>query len=387
MDAQTFEDLAAMAEAGRMEVPAQLHLEVDRPHPEAGSQVLLHWRCDGEIGAALTLWLPDGRRRLVPPVGQTQLDVGGEPFIVTLTSDDDRVEVRIEPLVIVPEILIESSGLVLDRPGVISWRTIDAESVRLRLVHGAELREEAVPRQGHVRLTPSALVPVRVEILAASRHEAFSERARVVRVQDVDVLPIVPSIRSWQVGPAVLGEPLRIEWEIADAEMAWIELDGNRRQVASRGSLDFLPDRLGDLEIRLHAHSQHAGLSPLARLETRRTVRVLAPPVAIELQSDAEQWLAPGAEACFHWSVRGAARAWLDAPYRDEHHDLPLIGSVYVPVGLFDEKFYLRGVGHDDQEHLLATFLVHLAIPDISQPLHELASLSTPFDELYELEN
>jgi hypothetical protein len=387
MEAATFEDLIAMAEAGRMEVPAQLHLEVDRPRPEAGSQVLLNWRCDGEVGAALTLWMPDGRRRLVPPVGQTQLDVGGEPFIIALSSDEDRVEVRIEPQVIVPEIVFESPGLVLDRPGVISWRTNDAESVRLRLIHGAEMREEAVPRQGHIRLIPTALVPVRVEIVAASRHQAYSERASVVRVQDVEVLPIVPSVTNWQFGPAVLGEPLHIEWEITDAVSAWIEIKGNRRQVASVGSLDIIPNRLGDLDVVLTAHSQHAGLSPLARIENRRAVRVVAPPVEIELQADAEQWLAPGADACFHWLVRGAARAWLDAPNRDERHDLPLVGSLFVPVGLLDERFHLRAVGHDDQEHLMATLLVHPAIPDISQPLGELASLSEPFDELYALEN
>lgn len=380
--AATLGDMAAMADAGHMEVPARLHLDIDNFHPEAGSRVLLRWRTEGQLPDGVHLLLPDGRRQAVRPEGEMPLEVGGEPLMVALVSAADRVEARIEPWVTVPRVHLDAPAWVLEQAGTLRWRTEEAVAARLRLSQGAEAWEEEVAPDGEFQFVPRSLAPIHIELEAASRHGGLSQRARARQVLAGEVRPITPVLRHWHVGRGVLGEPARIEWELIDTESAWIEIDGDRREVAAVGSLDFIPRQLGALELVLSAHSRHAPLSPLARIENRQWLQVVAPPVEITLLCAAEQWLPPGAEACFEWTIRGAAHAWLEAPGRGERHDLPLAGRLFVPVEVMDESFAVRAAGHDGREKLLATFLVHPAIPDISAPLDELAPLFIPLDEI-----
>lgn len=382
MDAATLNDLRAMAEAGRMDVPIQLHLSVDDPTPEAGSEVMLHWRGDGDDLAGLHLLLPDGQRLAVPAEGRRRLAVGGEPLVVALVAGASRVEARIQPQVAVPLIRLEQAGpWVMEQYCTLRWTTYEAVSVRLHLMQGGQVVEDMVAPQGERSFVPDRLMPIRVEMEALSRHAYISERARARHVMEVEIVPIVPVIQRWHVPRAVLGEPVRLEWAVADAERVSIEGEGIHHEGEAFDSCEFTPDRLGTLDLTMEARSRHAGLSPLATIQARQRLHVVAPPIEIELLSAPEQWLPPGSEAGFHWVMRGVAHATLEALSRGECYALPLIGSLFVTVEVMDEAFHLRATGHDGQVRQI-TFIIHAAIPDISEPIDEIDLLFYPLNEI-----
>jgi hypothetical protein len=179
----------------------------------------------------------------------------------------------------------------------------------------------------------------------------------------MEVGPIVPKFLHWQVPQrAVLGQSLQCQWDTEESESVSILIDGtHQHEGGAVGTLNFSVNKLGSIEIEMVARSQHAALTPQATIHVRQRLDIEAPPVIIEI-NQVEQWESPGAEAAFHWDIKGVVRLALQA--RGEIFDLPLSGSLYVPVGITDESFELIATGYDERvKH--TTLYIHSVIPNI----------------------
>jgi hypothetical protein len=72
-------------------------------------------------------------------------------------------------------------------------------------------------------------------------------------------------------------------------------------------------------------------------------VRAKAPDIRIDSRL---RLGAPGSDAAFHWKVKGAREAWVEAPSRPAER-VPLHGGMAVTIGEGREEFKLRAVGFD----------------------------------------
>lgn len=80
-----------------------------------------------------------------------------------------------------------------------------------------------------------------------------------------------------------LGEPSIACWKTQDTSLLLLLVMEDdlvvEIQAPPEGCLEFVPRQMGELQMTLIAQSKHAPYSPRARIETERTVSVVAPPL------------------------------------------------------------------------------------------------------------
>lgn len=193
---------------------------------------------------------------------------------------------------------------------------------------------------------------------------------------------ITPRITEFHVArKGVLGEPLVIAWQVADAASCALAIgDGDpldERPVASQGEQAITPRRLGALSVRLTARSRHAPLTARAVAESRVAIRIKAPPVRLVLPTARQTGLI-GEVVRFDWTVTGAARVALQALARGEVFAAPATGHVEVEVGPEPERFRLVATGFDGREHP-AEFQVMPRWVDLPLTRDDLSVLTLPW--------
>ena len=158
----------------------------------------------------------------------------------------------------------------------------------------------------------------------------------------------------------VLGEAIRLIWQSSAESCLLIVTDGEllrengellrEMDVGPAGGLDVRAGNVGDLVVKITAYGRHARFSRegIARDEAR--VRVLAPPLTIELHPSNEQVAFIGDEVFFRWQVRGAQSVRLVAIDRGEAFDVSQDGQIVVDTDPETERFRLIATGFDGSE-------------------------------------
>lgn len=281
-----FEEFQNFAENGHLGNPIALTL--NPAQPEAGSHALLSWdfsHLDEENG---TLIFPNGTRSVVPPEGRQELLIDQDPFSIILTAGSEEERLIVTPSVITPSIDrfdVPQLGMI-NEVITVSWEVREADTLRLLVLDGEEHREQ--------------------------------------------------------------------------------------HDIAARGEFRVFPRQLGNLHFNLVAESRHAAFSARARVEVARHVRVVVPPLRIDVSAHTQR-VSVGREAVFRWKVSGADTLFLNALTRKQKYTVSPVGLLCVVVEA-EERFELVATGFDGQEQR-SQLGVSPVWPGLDDPLDELTEL------------
>ena len=178
---------------------------------------------------------------------------------------------------------------------------------------------------------------------------------RFVDEGELDVATVECQIRVTD--RALAMEPVRIEVDTSPGAraLAWVESTEGRETVPlDRDGLGlFTPSHCGSYCIFAQAVYAPPGLPETRSLPVEAHIEVGAPPVVIDLSPRALTG-PPGSLARLRWAIRGAERAELRAPLRDETLDIPLRGVFEIDIDVVPETLQLVGIGFDGRERQVA---------------------------------
>lgn len=254
---------------------------------------------------------------------------------------------------------------VVGLPNILQIKTRYAESASLVVRQDRdELFNGDIPPNAEIALTPLTAAELVISLTLEARPDSgMRPVAHTLRVKPYAPPPAFAKIEV----PAQInvGDRLTIIWDAPDAVSValQIENDGKRTEHAGAGSGAFTlhPQQEGLILLRLVAQGPHAKAS-----ETR-TVRVKMPKPRFEIEQTVHSG-PPGTEIAFHWRIRHAREAFLEAPIREQTHRVALEGGVVVTIDRQPEEFHLVAVGLDGRRYTQALSTVPRLIACLDEP-------------------
>ncbi|WP_295457058.1 hypothetical protein [uncultured Thiodictyon sp.] len=245
------DDLQRFAEQGR--IGGVVELAVVPPRPEPGEMVTVNWDFSGCAVERGVLTLPDVGELIVQPRGQHRFRMAGEPIGIRLVTAAGGAEQRIEPQIVIPQVveLGAAGAAVRDEPVVLRWRAPGAQAcvLRVRDADGVEA-EFAGGAAGAIEYRPRMAGALRLELLARSRHADWSEAAQVRAEALVAVAQ--PPVRIQMDCRSVSGLPgdeIQVGWRVTESlQVRLLAVDREEEfQVSAQGAVlvqvGFAPER------------------------------------------------------------------------------------------------------------------------------------------------
>ncbi len=231
---------------------------------------------------------------------------------------------------------------------------------------GEDLFDGDIPPNAEIGIVPLTPADIVVSLTLEPRRASMAAPARVVhnfRVRPQVVAPVFSKIDVARQG--FVGDSLPVVWEAQAATSVTLQIeDGDERADhagTSTGVFMLRPTRPGPILLRLVAQG------PFAATVQTRTVHVAAPVPRIEIERPV-QCGNPGTAVTFHWRIRGAREAIIEAPMRGETYGVALDGGMVVDIEPTEEEFHLVAIGLDGRRHTERFSTIPRMIGSLDEP-------------------
>jgi len=243
---------------------------------------------------------------------------------------------------------------------LIKWQATNARELTLVISRPGFPRQQLrVPPRGRREL-PDLPVGRHTVLLRARPMRQRGNEATIQEIAVIEVMHPRPIIEIAVLRRIVLGELLRLTWNIQNALRAEIITSQGSRQIGFEDTLEMRPSQCGSVQIVIRAVGRGG------ETEQRVTIDVVAPPVAIDVPAHITAEI--GEDITIPYSVRGAAALSLKALDRDKPvRALPSSGCIEMDEVTESERLVLTATGHDGRKRScsITVHVVPMAIPQI----------------------